>query len=124
MSALSTQKPIRNFYILSSSLMVSPIIDGGKDRVAIGLQKDSEFTKLFNYHLIKLHESGILDKMEKLHFSPDPVLIPSAAEIEESYKLAYDKVTFPFLVLLLGIALSVGASICEKLKIHRFTKID
>lgn len=83
--------------------------------MAFGLQKDSEFTKLFNYHLSLLHESGVVNNHRKQYLDPDPDPIVSN-QMEEAFALGYDTLLFPFLTLVFGIGMSLGLLLFEKIK--------
>ena len=78
---------------------------------SFGLQKDSEFTKIFSYHLRKMDESGLLHRLEK-----------KWNHIVEKHKtdggrratpLGYENVLFPFMGVILGAVLALSALLCE-----------
>ena len=78
---------------------------------SFGLQKDSEFTKIFSYHLRKMDESGLLHRLEK-----------KWNQIVEKHKtdggrratpLGYENVLFPFMGVILGAVLALSALLCE-----------
>ena len=71
--------------------------------VAFALQQDSEYKELFNHHLKKLNEKGILDKLAEMYMpkrnTPQTIL--------EAIPLGYDNVLFPSLLMLIGIMSSL-----------------
>ena len=82
---------------------------------AYGYPKGSEFQKMFDYHLLKIKESGIDEKIVT-NYAPDPPLQIGIAEAEQ---LGYDALLFPMILLLFGI---VGAWILVILE-HFITKV-
>ena len=79
--------------------------------VAFALQHDSEYRELFNFHLKKLDEGGILDKLAEMcmpkRYTPRIIL--------EAIPLGYDNVLFPSLVMFMGITSSLLMVILEKI---------
>ena len=71
--------------------------------VSFALQRDSEYRELFNHHLRKLDEKGILDKLAEIYLpernAPQTLL--------KAIPLGYDIVLFPSLVMFLGISSSL-----------------
>ena len=85
-----------------------------QDRVPISdayaFQKGSEFVFMFNHFLKKMHEGGIIDRMnldwslrEEMNFEIDPVV-----------NLGYENVAFPFIILVGGLAFSCILTVFEK----------
>ena len=70
---------------------------------------------MFDYHLLKIKESGI-DERIVTNYAPDPHLQIGIAEAEQ---LGYDALLFPMILLLFGIC---GASILVTLE-HFITHI-
>ena len=73
-------------------------------------QKGSEFVFMFNHFLKKMHEGGIIDRMnldwslrEEMNFEIDPVV-----------NLGYENVAFPFIILVGGLAFSCILTVFEK----------
>ena len=75
------------------------IMDSVRAPGAYGYPKGSEFCKMFDYHLLKIKESGI-DERIVTNYAPDPPLQIGIAEAEQ---LGYDALLFPIILLLLGI---------------------
>lgn len=76
---------------------------------------DSEFTALFNYHVAKMEQSGILSKLRDKHFGD---VFGHAIEITEVRKvvLGFDNVLFPFAILGIGAQVTIVILICEKIR--------
>ena len=85
-----------------------------QDRVqisdAFAFQKGSEFLPMFNHFLRKMHESGIIDKMnqdwskrEEIDFDLDPTVT-----------LGYENVAFPFTILLGGLSFACIVTLFER----------
>ena len=91
------------------------IMDSVRASGAYGYPKESEFCKMFDYHLLKIKESGI-DERIVTNYAPDPPLQIGIAEAEQ---LGYDALPFPMILLLFGI---VGAWILLILE-HFITKV-
>ena len=71
---------------------------------AYGYPKGSEFQKMFDYHLLKIKESGMDEKIVT-NYAPDSPLQIGIADAEQ---LGYDFLLFPIVLLLIG---SCGALI-------------
>ena len=78
---------------------------------AIGLRKHSEFTKMFDYHILKMRQSGLLAKMLE-DWNKKIIALESDPGIE-AYPLAYDNLLFPFLILSTGTAIALLLLILE-----------
>ena len=91
------------------------IMDSVRASGAYGYPKGSEFCKMFDYHLLKIKESGI-DERIVTNYAPDPPLQIGIAEAEQ---LGYDALPFPMILLLFGI---VGAWILVILE-HFITRV-
>ena len=74
-------------------------------------QKDSELLSIMNYHLVKLREDGILQKLDQRFIrncnSTRNVFDVSDKLNHENEGLSYEEVNFPFLALLTGICLAL-----------------
>ena len=77
---------------------------------SFALQKDSEFTQLFNYHIAKMDETGVLDALRLSYF---PKTIPRKTT-SKSKSLGFDNVLFPFIILCGGIFIAVTLNVMEK----------
>ena len=74
------------------------IMDSVRIPGAYGYPKGSEFQKMFDYHLLKIKESGIDEKIVT-NYAPDP---PLQIGIDEAQQLGYDALLFPMILLLVG----------------------
>ena len=80
------------------------IMDSVRTPGAYCYPKGSEFRKIFDYHLLKIKESGIDEKIVTNYASDPPLQIG----IDEAQQLGYDALLFPMILLLVG---SCGALI-------------
>ena len=79
--------------------------------LAIAFQEESELRELFNHHLLKMIESGVVKAItKKWLFLPDEVF-----ELHDPAVLGFNNVAFPFLVLLFWIVCSLVLSLIEHL---------
>ncbi len=70
---------------------------------------DSEFRDAFNYHILKMAQSGVLDKiLHKWLQKRKPADRSGKIFVEEPVSLGYDNLFFVVLVLLSGIGLALG----------------
>ena len=68
-----------------------------------GLQKDSELLEFVNYHLIKMTETGIVNRFRRDAESGER---EGPAALERVVVLGFENVAFPFLALLTGLAVA------------------
>lgn len=80
-------------------------------------QKNSELLPLFNYHLLKMLESGTIDKISrkwKENDKPDGSRdVTAESSQQEALVLGYDNLLFPFLIIFAGVGLAFLFSIGE-----------
>lgn len=82
--------------------------------LGIGLQKDSEFKAIFDYHIDKIKESGIFTKEFDIWILDRKMEDKeSRIFVEEPISLGYDNLFFPSSVLMLGIFASFMLMIYE-----------
>lgn len=86
--------------------------DSFKSIVAMGLQKDSEFTKLFDYHILKMKQSGIMDYIHDKWFDKSMASLNNG-DVLVAYPLNYDNLLFPSLLLSLGVLLALALAVLE-----------
>ena len=67
------------------------------------MKKDSELLELINYHLIQLTETGIMNKFRRDAESRES---GDRAILDNVVVLGYENVAFPFLTLLVGLAVA------------------
>ena len=91
------------------------IMDSVRVPAAYAYPKGSEFRKMFDYHLLKIKEAGIDEKIVT-NYAPDP---PLQIGISEAEQLGYDALLFPMILLLFGIC---GAWILVSLE-HFITRM-
>ena len=84
---------------------------------SLALQKDSEFTDLFNYYLLKMQESGTIERMKLRWISIANEQIGSG--MSQAIQLGYEHVLLPFNCCALGILVAAGLSLLE----HLFVKV-
>ena len=75
----------------------------------IALQKDSEFTKLFNHQLLKMFEKGKFHKIDQRWTAT----YDQDYGMEEPVQLSYEHVLFPYNFLVLGIVIAVPLILVE-----------
>ena len=84
-----------------------------QDRVpisdAFAFQKGSEFVFMFNHFLKKMHESGVIDKMNRDWSLREEIEF----EVEPAVTLGYKNVVFPFIILAGGLLFSCGLTFFE-----------
>ena len=66
---------------------------------AMGLRKHSEFTAIFNYFILKMRQSGLMNKM--LNKWVERKVVENEMGIEAN-PLSYDNLLFPYLILSVG----------------------
>ena len=80
-----------------------PIFEG------VGLQKNSEFTEMFNYHIFKLYEMGVMDRLKHKYVDKPN----KEFGFPEAITLGYENLLFPFGFIVLGMILAASAIIVE-----------
>ena len=96
-------------------LRALPILDYIDERGAYGYPKLSEFRQMFDYHLLRLNEYGIKERLTT-NYEPDA---PLQIGIDDAETLGYDALLFPMMLLLVG---GCGALIIVLLEC--FTKMN
>ena len=96
-------------------LTVLSIVETIRTDLSIALQKDSEFTKLFDYQIQKLIQSGLLVKMRHKWLQSGKPTGGAGEEkaAEAANPLGYSNLLFPFLCLFGGVAVSGALSFVE-----------
>ena len=90
------------------------ILDSSISPGAFAYQKDSEFRGLFDYHLMKMKESGILDLINTDHLPEPPLVIGMTG----ANSLGYDNLIFPTIVLSFGGFGALIITVLERLMHH------
>ena len=87
--------------------------------MAWAFQKDSQLLPIFNYHIQKMHQNGLVDRM-KHKFIGDHNRDTDVSKIHNIDGLGYDNVAIPFLALLTGLCAAFmqlvieAAILCKK----------
>ena len=88
--------------------------DSIPDYISLGFPNGSEFLEVFNNFILKLRQSGILTKINE-KWAP----ISNAKEVANTVApgtfLGFENLSFPFILLTLGIILGVVIALIEKL---------
>ncbi len=96
-------------------IRITNLKDAPLDRMALAFAKDSELLDFFNHHIIKVHQSGILnflkDKWLKKR-APDPIC---GKREERASPLGYSNLILPTLVFWVGALCAALVSMFESL---------
>ena len=88
-----------SFYVVADKRMRAlNIIDSSISHAPFAFQKGSEFQSLFDYHLMKMKQSGIFERVN-LEYTPDH---PLTIGVTEADQLGYNNLLFPMIVLSFG----------------------
>ena len=96
--------------ITNGEVMALKMDDTYYSRRGFALRGDSEYLPLFNHHLLKAFETGILHRHKVLWQEKPPIKIG----LTEPKPLGFNNVMFPFILLGVIMTLSVIASVLEK----------
>jgi hypothetical protein len=88
------------------------VSDAYRGATGLAFQRDSEFTKVFNHHLIKMIERGVLNGIKRRWKKPD--LFEREECGSKGVNLGYGEVGFPFMVVLIGAAISAIVVLHER----------
>ena len=83
--------------------------------LGFALQRDSEFTGIVQYALLKMKESGIFKKIRQKWIENSPKLNEPN---NEGMTLGYNNLLFPFSLILFGITIAALIAILEKFKAY------
>ncbi len=84
------------------------IKDAGVEDEAFAFQKNSDLVPIFNYHLLKMEENGVLDRIRMKWGLINPLQDIEKVTESSSFPLGLGNVFFPFFILVVG---SVSSSI-------------
>ena len=90
-----------------------PILDALVDQLALGFQKNSEFTTLFDYHIIGLRERGVLNNIKRKWMPSNVLFQGNAHQILDAMPLDYENLAFPFLSCIVGILIAIATLVLE-----------
>lgn len=96
----------------SSPVTILNLEDMVDDPQGFAFQKDSEFVELFDFHILKLEESGIARRLRSELF---PIATQDKS-VNAGITLGFENLIFPFLLLFLGTAISALFFLGEYLK--------
>ena len=91
------------------------IVESSEQSVSFTFQKDSPYSPLFNYHLQKMHEDGVIHRL-RMKWLPKQ---QTGSSSDQPLSLGYNNLVFPFLALVFGCSSALVISICE-----RFIKLN
>ena len=80
-----------------------------------GLQKDSEFREIFNFYLLKLEQTGAIEKLKSKWLrkkKEQEVILDSAAA------LGYGNLVFPFVILVFGMFGGIALGLAETIHVR------
>ena len=80
---------------------------------SLALRKDSEFTALFNYVLLKMQETGTMERM-RLRWIVLGGEEDFGGGMSEAIQLGYENVLLPFNCCAVGILVAAGMSLMER----------
>ena len=92
--------------------MALKLTDSNWDFMSFGLPQNSELTEPFNLFMIKLRETGILNKIFRKWMAQST----HADNVFTAQGLGFENLTFPFVCLIIGIILGVTIAILERLE--------
>ena len=95
-----------------------------KAPLAWAFQKESELHSIMNYHLDKMEQSGIIDRLHKTFLKSQNINSDTDAIMTKVYEegIGYDKVVVPFLVLLTGLCLALLQLGIEAIGVYMHSK--
>ena len=75
----------------------------------MAFQKESELRSMLNYHLEKMEQSGVIDRLHKKFLESQNIHPDTDAIMTKVYDegIGYDNVVVPFLVLLIGLCVAL-----------------
>ncbi len=105
------------FVKYGTKVLTLPNFDGRiNGYVGIGLQKNSELTAVFDYHIMTMRQTGLLDDMYAKHLMKDQPEDDSDRIFQEDILvLGFDNLFLPANIMGIGMICAVVILICEKL---------
>ena len=83
------------------------------NQMTLALRKNSEFTEAFEYHVLKMWQSGLLHQ-SALRWLPQPPKELPGCQLEAK-QLSFDNLLFVFVMLLGGVILASGLFVFSQL---------
>ncbi len=93
-------------------LRILPIEEAVPIHLAIGLQKDSEFLKLFNFHLQQMKEAGLFAVLN-VRWTNQGVEFVEPPPCQTANVLGYDNLLFPFAIACSGLGVALVLLLAE-----------
>ena len=90
---------------LTDQVMTLKMDDASYGIVTLGLQKDSEFSQVFNYYILKEFETGYLKRIYRKYHTD--LFTKENYEMMEPQPLGFNNVMFCFILMVLGISLAI-----------------
>ncbi len=103
------------FFGVSDIERLAQLEDSIFSALGIALQKDSEFLDVFNFHLLKMWNTGHIDKLIKKWTEDGPKDDSKRIFVDDAVPLGFDSVLFMALIMLGGMSTSVAILAFEKL---------
>ncbi len=83
-------------------------------RTGLGLREQSDLRELFNYEILKMFESGLLQQYKFRLFGDKPPDYATRIFVDEASPIGYENMTFLILLLLSGIVFALLLSYVER----------
>ena len=98
------------------------IKESNEQEVSITMTKDSPYSQLFNYHLQRMDENGVIQRLQK-KWTPK---LDSTSNMDSAFlSLGYNNLVFPFLAFVIGCSAALLIAFCERvIKPGRFKDND
>ena len=71
--------------------------------IGIGLPKNSELKELFDYHLRKMHQSGLTDQFYNIWIHKRKPSDNAEDEFDDAFALGFNNLTLVFIILFSGV---------------------
>ena len=97
------------------TMQILDLVDTSYEHMCFGLQKNSELTSMVNYHLLKLHHSGMIQRLRSEWFTWEREGM-FLEDPEPSVEVGFENVLFPFFVLFGGCGLAGAMAAYETTK--------
>ena len=77
------------------------------------LQKDSEFTRLFDHHILRLKQTGVIKQIHDIWINQRKPAAKGEEKGEDFFTLGFSNLTLPFLDLAIGTLISFLLAVAE-----------
>ena len=75
--------------------------------MAWAFQRESDLIPIFNYHLYKMKQTGIIDRLRQNALGDDDIDATTSKTLVDTNGLGYENVLFPFIAFLTGVSVAV-----------------